>query len=98
MKKYFIYVLLCSDNTLYCGFTDDVKRRVETHSAGKGAKYTKARLPIKLLTFVKFDNKSDAMKCEWWFKKKLKRAQKLSFIEQKNIKEKFEDYQKTRQY
>lgn len=42
-KPYYIYVLYCADQTLYCGFTDDVKKRVATHQAGKGAKYTRVK-------------------------------------------------------
>ena len=42
-KPYYIYVLYCADQTLYCGFTDDVKKRVAAHQAGKGAKYTRVK-------------------------------------------------------
>ena len=50
-KSYYIYVLYCADQTLYCGFTNDVKKRVATHQAGKCAKYTrvKKRHPLTLL-------------------------------------------------
>ncbi|WP_213495959.1 GIY-YIG nuclease family protein [Lactococcus formosensis] len=90
MKSYFVYVLHCADGTLYCGYTDDVAKRLETHNAGKGAKYTKARRPLQLLTAVEFSDKKAALKCEWWFKHKLKRPQKLKLIEEKTIKETFE--------
>lgn len=43
----YMYVLECSDGTLYTGYTTDVKRRLNTHNTGKGAKYTRARLPVK---------------------------------------------------
>ena len=70
MNQYFTYILQCSDKTLYCGYTTDLEKRLATHNSGKGAKYTKTRLPVKLLASVDFDNKNDAMSCEWWFKHK----------------------------
>ena len=48
-SKYYMYVLLCADGTFYGGFTNDVAKRVATHNAGKGAKYTKTRRPVFLL-------------------------------------------------
>ena len=42
-KKYFVYLLKCSDQSLYCGYTDDVEKRLKVHNSGKGAKYTKSR-------------------------------------------------------
>ncbi|MEY8443224.1 GIY-YIG nuclease family protein [Lactococcus ileimucosae] len=90
MKSYFVYVLRCADDTLYCGYTDDVSKRLEIHNSGKGAKYTKARRPLKLLTSVEFSDKKTALKCEWWFKHKLTRSQKLKIIQNKAIKESFE--------
>ncbi|UYT09870.1 GIY-YIG nuclease family protein [Lactococcus garvieae] len=90
MKSYFVYVLRCADDTLYCGYTDDVTKRLETHNSAKGAKYTKARRPLQLLTSVEFSDKKRALKCEWWFKHKLNRSQKLKLIKEKTIKETFE--------
>ena len=60
-------------------------------------KYTKTRLPVKLLASVDFDNKNDAMSCEWWFKHKLVRKQKLSLIKNDLIKEKFIEYLELKQ-
>ncbi|QPS70300.1 GIY-YIG nuclease family protein [Lactococcus garvieae] len=90
MKSYFVYVLRCADGTLYCGYTDNVTKRLETHNAGKGAKYTKARRPLELITSVEFDDKATALKCEWWFKHKLTRPQKLKLIKEELLKETFE--------
>ena len=92
-KKYYTYVLLCADQTMYCGFTDDVTKRLATHNAGKGAKYTKGRRPVQLLNAVEFDDKSSATRCEWWFKHKLTRTQKLKFISENTIKEHYQVYQ-----
>ena len=76
MKNYFVYLLECSDNSLYCGYTDDLEKREKVHNSGKGAKYTKSRLPVRLVYSEKFDNKSDAMKREAQIKK-LSRIKKL---------------------
>ncbi len=45
-RMWFVYILECSDGTLYTGYTNDVDARVKKHNAGKGAKYTKSRLPV----------------------------------------------------
>ena len=47
--KAYMYVLECADGSLYTGYTTDIEKRLKTHNAGKGAKYTRARLPVKLL-------------------------------------------------
>jgi len=97
MNQYFTYILQCSDKTLYCGYTTDLEKRLATHNSGKGAKYTKTRLPVQLLASVDFDYKNDAMSCEWWFKHKLVRKQKLSLIKNDLIKEKFIEYLELKQ-
>lgn len=97
-KSYYTYVLKCADNTFYCGYTDDVQARLITHNTGKGAKYTRGRLPVSLLTSVEFPDKETAMKCEWWFKNKIRtRTQKSNLIKNHLLKEEFEEYQKTRE-
>lgn len=53
-KYYYFYVLLCADGTFYGGFTDDVEARLATHNAGKGAKYTASRRPVRLLYRKRF--------------------------------------------
>lgn len=77
--KSYMYVLKCADNTLYTGYTTDIDRRLKTHNAGKGAKYTKTRLPVELIYFETFDDKSSAMKAEAAFKRKTRQA-KLAYI------------------
>lgn len=77
--KHYCYLLACSDNTLYCGYTNDLKKRIAAHNKGKGAKYTKTRLPVKLVYSEVFDNKSDAMKREWQIKQ-YTRQEKLKLI------------------
>lgn len=77
--KAYMYVLECADMTLYTGYTTDVERRLSTHNAGKGAKYTRARLPVKLLYQESFPSKQEAQSAEAYFKQKT-RQQKLAYI------------------
>lgn len=78
-KKYFTYILLTEQNTLYCGYTDDVEKRFQAHLEGKGAKYTRSNKPIKIVYQKEFETKSDAMKEERRIKK-LSRFEKLKLI------------------
>lgn len=79
-RSHFMYVLICADETLYTGYTTDLEKRIETHNAGKGAKYTAARRPVRLLAHAAFETKHEAMSAEYHFKQ-LSRAEKLSLIE-----------------
>ncbi len=79
-EKHFVYILLTENNTLYCGYTDDVERRFKAHLEGKGAKYTKANKPIKILWKKEFNTKSEALKEEYRIKHKLSRKEKLQLI------------------
>ena len=76
---YYTYILLCSDHTLYTGYTDHLERRVQTHNSGKGAKYTKARLPVELVYWEQFATKKEAMQREYAIKQ-LTRAQKMQLL------------------
>ena len=73
---HYIYIVECRDNTLYTGYTTDLDKRIKTHNAKKGAKYTRGRTPVVLKYYEEFDNKADAAKRESQIKK-LKRAKKL---------------------
>ncbi|MFC6163815.1 GIY-YIG nuclease family protein [Lactiplantibacillus dongliensis] len=86
-KPYYFYVLLCADQTLYGGFTDDLERRLATHNAGKGAKYTRprSRRPLKMIYHETFSNKSAALKAEYAFKHQ-PRAAKLKFLAAHDVK------------
>ena len=77
--KAYMYVLDCADGALYTGYTTDVEKRLKTHNAGKGAKYTRARLPAKLLYQESYRDKPSAMSAEALFKKK-SRQEKLNYI------------------
>jgi len=75
----YTYIVECADGSLYCGWTNDLEKRIADHNAGKGAKYTKTRLPVKLVYFEEFDTKEEAMSREWHIKQ-LRREQKLKLI------------------
>jgi putative endonuclease len=64
-----VYLLKCADLSLYCGVTNDLKARIDTHNAGKGAKYTRARLPVELAANSRKMTKSQALRCEMYIKK-----------------------------
>ncbi|MGT2846731.1 GIY-YIG nuclease family protein [Streptococcus massiliensis] len=81
--KYYMYVLKCADESLYTGYTTDLERRIATHNRGKGAKYTRARLPVTLYYYEEFPDKSSAMSAEALFKKKNRQA-KLEYIKKRN--------------
>lgn len=63
-KGQYVYVLRCSDGTLYTGWTTDPARRLQTHNSGKGAKYTRTRLPVEIVYCECFEKKSDALRRE----------------------------------
>ena len=76
----YTYVLECSDGTYYCGWTNDLEKRLYAHNSGKGAKYTKSRLPVKLIYFEEYETKEEAMSREWHIKR-LSRADKERLID-----------------
>lgn len=89
-KVYFIYVIQCRDGRLYTGITTDMERRFAEHSGGKkGAKFTRANPPEKILAVWSCDSRSDALKLECAVKK-LTRPQKLLLVSDKEfLSEKF---------
>ena len=76
----YTYILRCSDDTLYCCWTNDLKKRLASHNAGKGAKYTRSRLPVTLVYYETFETKEEAMSREFAIKK-LSRKEKLKLME-----------------
>ena len=80
----YVYIVECSDGTLYTGWTNNLKRRVEQHSNGSGAKYTRARRPVKLVYYEEFNEKRDAMKREYEIKT-YSRNNKLELIKSMQI-------------
>lgn len=79
MTSYSTYLLLCSDKSLYCGITTDVKRRFQEHKAGKGGNYTRSHKVVKIIYTEKAKDRSSALKREAAIKR-LTRAQKLELI------------------
>ncbi len=79
MAKWFVYLLECSDRSIYTGITNDLKARIKTHNSGKGAKYTRGRVPVKLKAFYPHASRSAASKVEYALKK-LPAAKKKEFI------------------
>ena len=77
---FFVYLLECRDKSLYCGWTIDLEKRIKAHNSGKASKYTRARLPVKLVFFEEIKTKSLAMKREFEIKS-FSRAKKRFFIQ-----------------
>ena len=67
-NKWFAYVLLCSNNSLYRGYTNDLEKRFEKHLSGKGARYTRMHKPVRIVYSEEFDTKEEALKRERYFK------------------------------
>ena len=82
---FYTYLLECADGTLYAGWTTNLDQRLETHNAGRGAKYTRVRLPVSLKASWSFDSKVEAMRMEY-FIKKLPRKSKLEMINEQMTK------------
>ena len=83
MKLWYMYIVECSDKSLYTGVTTDINRRVDEHNySKKGAKYTRSRRPVRLVYFEEFKDKSSAFKAESKFKK-LTRKNKLRHVKNK---------------
>jgi len=78
-KTWFLYVLECTDGTLYTGITNDVYSRLKAHNSGRGAKYTRGRSPCVLLSSQEVGNKSRALRAEHAFKK-LSRQEKMKYV------------------
>ena len=75
-----VYMVRCSDGTLYTGITKDLEKRIEAHNSGKdGARYTRSRRPVKLVYSEEVDSKSTAAKLEYKIKK-MTRAKKMEMI------------------
>ncbi len=77
--SFYVYILRCADDTLYTGYTDDPERRLRVHNAGKGAKYTRSRLPVELVYRETLEDKSAALRREREIKG-LTREKKLALI------------------
>ena len=77
---HYVYLVRCADDSIDCGWTTDLKKRVRAHNSGQGAKYTRSRRPVKLVYAEEFEEKREALSREWHLKH-LSRAEKLRLIE-----------------
>lgn len=78
-EKHYVYILKCADGTLYTGWTNQLKKRLAAHNGGRGAKYTKPRLPVELVYYETFSTKQEALRRECAIKK-MKREDKLALL------------------
>lgn len=78
--EHLFYVLECKDGSYYAGYTNNLERRVRVHNEGKGAKYTRAKRPVRCIYFEAFETKRAAMQAEYQFKQ-LTRDAKERYIE-----------------
>jgi putative endonuclease len=81
-KEWTVYLLRCSDNSLYCGITNDLENRLAEHNSGKGAKYTRSRKPVELVGVSPAMTKSEALKFEYRIKR-LPANRKISGLRRK---------------
>ena len=80
----YTYLLRCADGTLYCGWTNDLDKRVAAHNTGAGAKYTQARRPVALAYYEPFATRQEAMRREAEIKH-LTRQEKLALIKERGF-------------
>ena len=78
--NFYTYMVRCSDGSLYTGYTTELEKRIRAHNSGRGAKYTRSRLPVELVYYEKYGTKKEAMSREWHIKR-LTRAEKEKLIE-----------------
>ena len=77
----YTYLVECADGTLYCGWTNDIDKRMKAHNEGKGAKYTRSRRPVELVYYEEFDTRKEAMQREAAIKRYPK-EQKEALVEE----------------
>ncbi len=83
-KKWYVYLLQCSDTTYYCGITTDVRRRLYEHNkTKKSARYTRSRRPVSLIGYFEVTSRSEALKKEFAIKK-MKKEEKVRMFSSKN--------------
>jgi putative endonuclease len=86
----YTYILECKDGTYYTGWTNNLEKRLKNHNAGRGAKYTKARLPVCLIYYEEFQSKEDAMRREYEIKGMTRKA-KFNLITMNTCRKSKED-------
>lgn len=86
----YTYIVECSDGTYYTGWTNDIKKRIENHNSGKGAKYTKTRRPVTLVYYEMFETKQEAMKREYAIKQMSRTKKERLIWKEKELHKKTE--------
>ena len=81
MDDWVVYLVECSDGSLYCGVSNNIEKRLATHNAGKGAKYTRSRLPVVLQVVAGAMSRSAALKLEYQVKQQRKN-EKVKYLRQ----------------
>ena len=76
----YVYLLRCADGSLYCGWTTDPEARLAAHGSGRGAKYTRSRLPVELVYTEEYEDRHEALSREWHIKR-MSHAEKEKLIE-----------------
>lgn len=80
----YTYILRCKDGTLYTGWTNQLEKRIRDHNEGVGAKYTRARRPVELVYYERFETKEEAMKREYAIKR-LSKKEKEKIINENGL-------------
>ena len=79
MNSWVVYILRCGDDSLYTGITNNLEKRLEAHRSGKGAKYTRGRLPLTLEVYRAVESKSEALKLEYKVKQ-IPKNKKIEYL------------------
>jgi len=81
MNSWLVYLVRCGDNSLYCGITNNLEKRIATHNKGRGAKYTRSRLPVVLVVYSRAMSRSGALKLEYKVKQQKKKL-KVDYLKE----------------
>ena len=84
MNENYTYILRCADGTYYCGWTNNLDRRLKAHNEGKGAKYTRSRRPVALVYYEAFSTKEEAMRREYEIKQLPRKKKEELIFKQQN--------------
>lgn len=77
----YTYILECKDGTYYTGWTNNLDKRLKDHNEGRGAKYTKARLPVSLIYYEEFQTREEAMRREYAIKHMTRKEKKIMIVQ-----------------
>lgn len=89
---HFVYILRCRDNTLYTGYTTDIKRRLAMHESGKGAKYTRGRGPFILEMVIQYESKTAALQAEYAIKQLAKNEKERLILDGRQANESAKEF------